>query len=147
MASQANILIAEDQDTDVYLTKWAFKKAGLPHNFSHVVDGQQAIEYLSGVTPYSDRSAYPWPDLMLLDLKMPRLTGFDVLSWLQRHPEHGPLTVVVLTSSDLESDMARARELGASDYRVKPSGLDGMVQLARDIDEQWLQDVSKSAAT
>jgi CheY-like chemotaxis protein len=144
MNNQANILIAEDQDTDVYLTKWAFNKAGLSHHFTHVVDGQQAIDYLAGEPPYSDRAEYPWPDLLLLDLKMPRLTGFDVLAWLQRRPDHEPLNVVVLTSSDLQSDMAKARDLGASDYRVKPSSLDGMVQLAREIDERWLRTLARA---
>jgi CheY-like chemotaxis protein len=139
MPSAVNILIAEDQETDAYLMKWAFKKVGLEHNFAHVIDGQQTVDYLSGTAPYSDRDKFPFPDLLLLDLKMPRLTGFDVLSWLKANPSLNRFPVVVLTSSDLPADIQKAQELGAADYRVKPSGLDGMVRLALEIDQKWLK--------
>ena len=144
MPSSANVLIAEDQETDAYLMKWAFKKVGLDYNFAHVLDGQEAVDYLSGKGHFSDRAQYPFPDLLLLDLKMPRLTGFDVLSWLKSNPPAGKLPVVVLTSSDLPADIQRARELGATDYRVKPSGLEGMVKLAQDLHERWLKEVDSS---
>lgn len=147
MHRPANILIAEDQETDAYLMKWAFKKIGLEHSFSHVLDGQQTVDYLSGTPPYENRERFPWPDLMLLDLKMPRLTGFDVLTWLKANPSINKFPVVVLTSSDLPADIQKAQELGAADYRVKPSGLDGMVQLAREIDSRWLQKTAAPAPT
>lgn len=134
-----NILIAEDQETDAYLMKWAFKKVGLEHQFSHVLDGQQTVDYLCGTAPFSDRERFPLPDLLLLDLKMPRLTGFDVLAWLKSNPGLNRFPVVVLTSSDLPADIEKAQELGAADYRVKPSGLDGMVRLALEIDQKWLR--------
>lgn len=135
----ANILIAEDQETDAYLMKWAFEKAGFQHRFLHVSDGQFAIDYLTGMAPYDDREANPAPDLLLLDLKMPRLSGFDVLAWLQAHPPQDKFPVVVLTSSDMTTDRQRALGLGATDYRVKPTELEGMLQLARELHEQWLR--------
>src|SRR5512140_3101258 len=95
-AEVANILMVDDQETDAYLVKWAFKKAGLPHHFIHLLDGQQAIEFFGRQAPYSDGTKYPWPDLVLLDLKMPRLNGFDVLGWLRDHPAIAALDIVVL---------------------------------------------------
>ncbi len=135
----ANILMVEDQETDAYLVQWAFKKAGLVHRFVHLLDGQQAVDFFGGQPPFSDRAQYPWPDLVLLDLKMPRLNGFDVLAWLRSHPEVAAVDVIVLTSSDLPADIAKARSLGAVDYRVKPATLDGMVRLAKELDATWLR--------
>jgi CheY-like chemotaxis protein len=134
----ADILMVEDQDTDAYLVRWAFKKAGLAHRFIHLLDGQQAVEFFGRQAPYTDRAQFPWPDLVLLDLKMPRLNGFDVLAWLKAHGDVPALDVVVLTSSDLPGDVARARSLGAVDYFVKPATLDGMVQLAMQLHSKWL---------
>src|ERR1051326_8590666 len=80
------VLIAEDDPSDVFLLKRAFALAQIPATLHFVRDGQEAIDYLEGEAAYNDRTAYPLPDLMLLDLKMPKLNGFDVLSWLRRRP-------------------------------------------------------------
>ncbi len=135
----ANILMVEDQESDVYLIEWAFKKIGSRHRFIHLLDGQQAVDFFSGEPPYCDRAQYPWPDLVLLDLKMPRLNGFDVLGWIREHPAVPTPDIVVLTSSDLPADVDRARSLGAADYQVKPASLDGMVQLATELNLSWLR--------
>ena len=145
MGSPSNILIAEDQETDVYLMKWAFRKAGFEHGFVHVSDGQLTIDYLKGYGPYCDRRSNPFPNLLLLDLKMPRLSGFDVLIWLHNNPLSDKFPIVVLTSSDIASDRERALSLGAADYKVKPCELDDMVELARELDEQWLKRAKAAA--
>ena len=139
MSAKAVVLLAEDEPTDVYFVQWAFKEAGLPHQVFTAADGQEAVDYLSGEGPFTDRQKYPLPDLLLLDLKMPRLTGFDVLQWLQERPQFQDLTVLVLTSSDYPGDVARARELGADDYRVKPSNPFELVKLVRELDAKWLR--------
>ena len=140
MISEAGVvLLAEDEKSDVYFLEWAFKKAASPHRLCHVADGQEAIDYLSGVGIYADRTQFPVPDLFLLDLKMPRMDCFDVLRWLRHHPEWFELPVVVLSSSDYPADIRLARELGAVDYQVKPSDPQGLVHLIANLDAQWLQ--------
>jgi CheY-like chemotaxis protein len=138
MSVIATILLAEDEPNDAFFVRWAFEKAGLAHHIAHVYDGQEALDYLSGAAPYADRHKYPAPDLLLLDLKMPRLNGFDVLAWLRAHPKLRTLPVVVFSSSDHEQDIEQARQLGADDYRMKPSDIERFVELARDLDAKWL---------
>jgi CheY-like chemotaxis protein len=138
MPVSANILLAEDEPNDAFFVRWAFEKAGLPHHISHVYDGQEALDYLSGTAPFGDRHKYPTPDLLLLDLKMPRLNGFDVLTWLRAHPKLRKLPVVVFSSSDHEQDIEQARHLGADEYRMKPSDIERFVELAKDLDAKWL---------
>jgi DNA-binding response OmpR family regulator len=101
--------------------------------------GQQVIEYLKGEGHFADRKLHPWPQLLLLDLKMPRVNGFDVLTWLQEHADLKKMPVVVLSSSDYPDDLETARKLGASDYRIKPSNPQQLVQFAIDMDKRWLQ--------
>jgi CheY-like chemotaxis protein len=112
------ILLAEDQPNDVLLTRLAIETAGLPNPLFAVGDGQDAVAYLDGNGPYANRKAYPLPSLFLLDLKMPLMGGFEVLIWLQRRPRFDDIAVVVLSSSNIVSDIDRAKSLGADDYRV-----------------------------
>jgi CheY-like chemotaxis protein len=139
MSRNAVILLAEDEETDAYFVNMAFKKAGLKHSISHVLDGQQVIEYLKGEGRFGDRKLHPLPQLLLLDLKMPRVNGFDVLTWLQENAGLKNMPVVVLSSSDYPDDLETARKLGASDYRIKPSNPQQLVQFALDMDKLWLQ--------
>ncbi len=134
----SHILVAEDEDTDVFFLKHALNKAQVPHSLAVVADGKEAVDYLSGTAPYSDRSQHPLPALILLDLKMPRMSGFDVLGWLQRRPELKSIPAVVLTSSPNEADRRRAGELGAADYWVKPDSIQGLVEVVRQINARWL---------
>jgi CheY-like chemotaxis protein len=139
MSKHPIVLAAEDEESDVFLLGMAFKKAGVPNALTIVRDGQEAIDYLNGDVPYHDRSRYPLPGLLLLDLNMPRMNGFDVLQWLALHPALNNLPAVVLSSSAQDSDVEKARTLGAVDYRVKPTGMDNLIQLIQEIVPRWLE--------
>jgi CheY-like chemotaxis protein len=113
------VLLVEDNDDDVYFMQRAFKDAGLTNPLHVVTDGQQAVDYLSGREQFADRTRYPVPDFIFLDLKLPIMDGFEVLAWL-RQEHKSSLPVAILTSSPEEVDRRRAHELGASCYLVKP---------------------------
>ena len=132
------VLIAEDDPSDAFLLKRAFQLAQVPATLHFVRDGQEAIDYLRGEGGYSDRKRFPLPTLLLLDLKMPKVDGFDVLTWLKSQPAWRSLPVVVLSSSSREDDIQRARALGADDYRVKPADFDDLLALAQDVAARWL---------
>ena len=140
MASTAKrVLIAEDDPSDVFLLQRAFNASGVPATLHFVRDGQEAIDYLGGEADYSDRAAYPLPDLMLLDLKMPRLNGFDVLEWLRKQPGLRRLLVTILTSSDQATDIDRAYDLGANSYLLKPHGSHELTDLVNRLQRYWLE--------
>lgn len=113
------ILLAEDNPDDAFIFKMAFKKAGLPHGIQMVDDGQQVIQWLSGAGDFADRTRFPLPDVVILDLKMPIKTGFEALEWIRSHGEFRDIPAVVLTSSDDPRDVNRARELQATAFFVK----------------------------
>jgi CheY-like chemotaxis protein len=146
MSAYSTILLAEDEPNDAFFIRWGFEKAGCSHTISHVHDGQEALDYLNGEEQFADRSQFPKPDLLLLDLKMPRLTGFDVLEWLKNRPEFSNLPVVVFSSSDHQSDMDRAISLGAKGYRIKPNEIEKFVSLAKDLTSEWLRQRPIAAA-
>ena len=114
------ILLVEDNVDDVFLMERAFSKAKLCAQLQIVTDGQEALDYLGGVGIYADRLAYPLPELIFLDLKLPFVHGFDILSWLRQQPLLQQMPVAILTSSPEERDRERAAELGARAYLVKP---------------------------
>lgn len=120
MNYKATVLLAEDEGNDVFLMQRAIRKMNGPVKLQAVLDGEEAIEYLSGEHKYADRDRYPIPELILLDIKMPRKTGFDVLEWLKNDVTLPHIPVVMLTSSKVKTDMDRARELGAHAYLIKP---------------------------
>jgi CheY-like chemotaxis protein len=132
------ILAAEDEESDRLILELAFRRAGLPQPLVIVRDGQEAVDYLSGKGHYADRSTHPLPGLLVLDLKMPRMNGFDVLAWLAKQPDFQHLPVVVLSSSADELDVNKARELGAREYFVKPHRLEELREIARQMHARWL---------
>jgi CheY-like chemotaxis protein len=101
-------------------------------------DGQEAVRYLSGDEPYSDHARYPLPRLVLLDLKMPHMDGFDVLAWLAERPKFKDVPAIVLTSSGHDTDVERARQLGARDFLIKPHAFGELVQMIHDLETRWL---------
>ena len=132
------VLIAEDDPSDIFLLKRAFSLAQVPATLHFVRDGQEAIDYLDGDAGYKDRSAHPLPDLLLLDLKMPKLNGFDVLHWLRRQPGLKRLLVAILTSSDQPEDINRAYDLGANSYLLKPHNSTQLSELVALVKRYWL---------
>jgi CheY-like chemotaxis protein len=120
MLDNVPILLAEDDENDIALMGRAFKRAAVPNPLFFVNNGQEVVDYLAGKGKYAERDKYPMPRLLLLDLKMPWMDGFDVLAWLRSQAQFNALPVVVLTSSKLQKDIDRSRELGVYDYRVKP---------------------------
>jgi CheY-like chemotaxis protein len=133
-----NILLAEDDDNDFFFLERAFLRAQVANPLYRVKDGQEAIEYLRGDAPYDDREKYPLPYIMMLDLKMPRKNGFDVISWVREQPGLKRLPIVVLTSSREDPDVNRAYDLGANTYLVKPVKFEGLVEMTRALNLYWL---------
>jgi CheY-like chemotaxis protein len=133
------ILLVEDDPNDVMLIQRAFQKAGLRNCLRIARDGEEAIEYLSGSGAFADRERFPSPFLMLLDLKMPGTDGFEVLKWARGEPELKRLLIVVLTSSNLQSDVDKAYELGANSYLVKPVEFNEMVNLIQRFEAYWTE--------
>jgi CheY-like chemotaxis protein len=142
MVTNAKILQVDDDENNVFFLRRALDKAGLAHSLFHVHDGQEAVEYLTGKDPYNDRSKFPLPDLLLLDLKMPRMNGFDVLAWLRSQPELNKFPVVVFSSSNREEDVQQALSLGASDFQTKPLDPQSFVQILQALDQRWLSSPS-----
>jgi CheY-like chemotaxis protein len=134
----ATILLVEDREEDVLCFRQAFKSADLRHSIIHVSDGEEAIKYLSRQAPYNDDALYPVPDVVVLDLKMPKRDGFEVLQWLREETALKPAPVVVLTSSNRDADIKRAKDLGAGRYYVKPVDFTKLVGVAKDINRRWL---------
>lgn len=135
MTAVATILHVEDDPNDTLLLQHACRKAGIVFDLKAVSDGDQAIAYLRGIDDFSDRHKYPMPQLILLDLKMPRVSGFDVLAWLRADDKLKQLPVVVLTSSNHDADIKRAYDLGAKSYLVKPVGFEALVELVKTLPE------------
>jgi len=136
--ARINILHVEDDPNDALLFQHACRKADVGFELHAVGDGDEAVAYLRGKDVYSDRGRYPLPQLILLDLKMPRLSGFDLLAWLRKEAPFKKTPVIVLTSSNHETDIKRAYDLGANSYLVKPVGFDALVEVARTIHSYWL---------
>jgi CheY-like chemotaxis protein len=136
MSPTLTILVAEDNTDDVFLLEQAFRKAGVTSRLCAVNDGVDAVAYLKGEGRYGDRSEYPCPDVLLLDLNMPRMNGFEVLEWVRHDERYRLLVVYVLTASARESDMEQAYAQHANGFIVKPNRLDELVALVAAL-HQW----------
>ena len=131
------MLVAEDDESYALLLKRAFLENGLANPLHLLCDGQQVIDYLAGIGKYADRTLYPLPGMMVLDLKMPKVGGFAVLRWMREHPECGVFPKLILSSSDYEKDIELAYELGADGYLVKPEKLNDLKTMLRAADDFW----------
>ncbi|HLH55300.1 MAG TPA: response regulator [Verrucomicrobiae bacterium] len=132
------ILLVEDDQNDVFFLQYAFETAGIKNPLHVVLDGQQAIHYLSGTGEFSDRRKFPIPAVVLLDLKLPVKMGLEVMRWIQSQPQLKHLLVIVLTSSADIGDVERAYALGARSYLVKPVSLEKRIEMVRVIKDYWL---------
>src|SRR6267378_4592589 len=120
-SSSRGILLVEDDENDIFFTRRAMAKASLEPPVHVAVNGQDALDYLSGAGEYANRNVYPLPQYIFLDLKLPFLHGFQVLEWMRAQPALKDIPVFVLTSSPEESDRNRAQQLGAAAYLIKPA--------------------------
>jgi len=132
------ILLAEDDVNDALLVERALSRAGIHNPIMIVRDGQEAIDYLEGKGPFADRKNFPLPTLALLDIKMPKKNGLEVLEWV-RHNGGGLklLPVIIMSSSSIQEDIDRAYQLGVNAYLVKPTAFDELVETLKTTTDFW----------
>ena len=140
MPERMIILLVEDRDDDILLVRRAFAAARVDTPLYVVRDGETAIEYLLGVGKYSRREEFPLPNLVLLDLKMPKMGGIEVLRWIRQQPQLKALRVIVLTSSEDIFDVNQAYEAGANSFLVKPLEFINYPAMMRTLSTFWLRD-------
>jgi CheY-like chemotaxis protein len=138
MNKLAHILLVEDNRMDVELTLDAFREAKLLNTIHVAANGQEALDYMFGRGQYADRNAFPLPNLILLDLKLPGVDGFEVLRQVKSTSILKRLPVIILTSSKEEGDRAMSYDCGANSYLVKPVSFDGFINVVRQIEGYWL---------
>jgi CheY-like chemotaxis protein len=136
--SQNTVLLVEDEPDSVFF----FQHVAAEHGFEDIVhvaqDGRQAMDYLEGAGDFADRGEHPLPSIVVLDLKLPRMSGFEVLRLIRTSPRFQTLIVVMLTSSAADSDVTQAYALGANAYLVKPLGLDALSTMVKAFADFWL---------
>ena len=137
MKRLAHILLVEDNEMDVTLTLDAFREAQLENTICVCRDGDEALDYLFGRGPFSDRTASPLPDLVLLDIKLPRTDGHEVLRQVKSTPGLKRIPVIMLTSSSEQSDVLASYDNAANGYIVKPVSFDGFISAVRAIEDYW----------
>ena len=136
--NQQPVLYVEDEENDVFFMRSAWKKAGLLNLLNVVMDGEQALEYLSGQGAFANREQYPLPALVLLDLKLPKISGLDVLKWIRQQPAIHTLPVIVLSSSNKLQDVCTAYEFRANAYLVKPAHMQNLFEMVASLKDFWL---------
>lgn len=134
--SNVVVLVAEDSEDDRFMYGRAFEKVGLK-NVRFVPDGEEAIAYLRGEGKYADRTQHPFPNWMILDLKMPRKGGFEVLEWVREHTECSVIPTIIMTSSMIPSDVKRAYEIGVNTFFSKPHSQAELVALFQGLLDYW----------
>jgi CheY-like chemotaxis protein len=138
------VLSVDDNDVDGALLERAFKRTSIPARLYRVSEGPQALAYLSGDGIYRDRESYPLPDLVLLDLAMPKMSGVEVLRWIREQSVVRKTKVLIFTSSEKPEDFKTANEIGADGYLLKPTKFDDLKKLVKQIDEEWLGQKKKA---
>jgi CheY-like chemotaxis protein len=133
------VLVVEDSEDDLFLMRMACKRTGIPHKLMFATDGDAAIHYLSGTGPFTDRAMNPVPDLVFLDIKLPKRDGHQVLGWIREQPTYKTLPVVMLTASARNTDVNRAYELGVTSYLRKTANQAEFGQAVRIILKYWLE--------
>lgn len=147
MRAQATILVIEDNADDAALLRRAFTKARVLNPIYFVGTGEEAVAYLTGTGKYQERSEFPLPSLILVDLKLPGMSGHEFLGWLRGHPAFHALRAVVLSSSDEMRDVNLAYQLGANSFLIKPADFDRFVEISQALNGYWVwSDKSPDAA-
>ena len=136
--SSQPVLLVEDDENDILFVQRAFKQAGILNPIVVARNGDDAVDYLGGTGAFADRDRHPLPVFVLLDLKLPRRTGLEVLQWVKERAGVKRIPIVVLTSSKHDSDVNRAYELGANSYLVKPVSFQGLIELVKTLQLYWL---------
>ena len=131
------ILLVEDDENDVFLLHKATQVGGEGHTVRAVHDGIEAIDYLKGSGGFQDRNRFPLPNVILSDLKMPRMNGFELLEWVRANSHYSVIPAIIYSSSRLEKDVRRAYQLGANSYITKPGNLVEMIDILRIIYDYW----------
>ena len=129
----------EDDDNDAVLIQRAFQLSDSPADIQFASDGEAALNYLNHTAPFEDRQKYPTPELILLDLKLRRKSGFEVLARIRDEHQLRRIPIVILTSSDVPTDIERAYELGANSYIVKPVGFTSLVKVVEGLSYYWFE--------
>ena len=137
MERNLTILIAEDGEDDALFLRRAMKKLGWANPVHILTDGGEVMKYLKGEEKYRDRSHFPFPSVLFMDIKMPRVSGFDVLQWLRDHPGCRIIPIIMFSGSALVEDVERAYQLGANAYIVKPMGLDDLTAILKSTFDFW----------
>ena len=138
--SRRPVMIVDDCKDDKHLLRLAFRAAGVEQPLVELESGDEAQKYLSGEGPYSDRRLYPLPCVVITDLKMPKMDGFDLLGWMRAQPALGGVPRLVLSGSGEDGDRKRANQLGACGYYVKPSGVRQLVDVVKHMDAHWIEE-------
>ena len=138
-ARTLTILMADDDEDDRLLTQDAFKESRVLNQLHCVEDGVELLQYLRSEGKYSDKTLYPTPSLILLDLNMPRMDGREALQHIKADPKLRSIPVVILTTSRQEEDMLKGYDLGAASYIAKPVNFEGLVKLMRAIGKYWVE--------
>lgn len=132
--SAVDILLLEDEPADAYLVKMALREGKVLANLHHVIDGREGLDFLQKVGQYANA---PRPDLIFLDLNMPRMNGAEFLKALKADETLNDIPVVVLTTSDVETDVVRCYQLGAASYITKPVDMPQFISAINQIGEYW----------
>ncbi len=135
--SNYTILLVEDEENDAKLLQMAFKKNGILNPVHWTKDGLEATAYLNGEGAYANRELYPFPEVLILDLKMPRMNGLELLAWMRDHPDFKVIPTIVMTSSLQDPDIKTAFELGANTYMIKPSSFPELAKMVQLAHEYW----------
>lgn len=136
MAGAIHVLVAEDDPGEIFIYEQAFRRIGIT-SYTFVNTGQDAIEYLQAKGQFADRQKFPFPKWLLLELRLPKLSGFDVLGWLYEHQECRVIPTVSFSDSDLDADVRKAYQLGTNAYFVKPRGFQQMVDCLALVEHFW----------
>ena len=134
----SSILLVDDDGDDAKLIREAFEQVGVGDAFRHVKDGEEALKYFQGTEQYAERNRYPLPTLVILDLRLPKISGLEVLQWMRKQPHLRTVIIVVLTGTQLDSEIQRAYLLGANSVLFKGSSQAQLEAKVRQLKDYWL---------